>query len=240
MTRKNGYKAVVFDLDGTLRHSVPNPSDISTAKVRELGFDVSDEKARETARWEHYYWASSEELRGDIERFDKNDSAFWQNYTERRLQALGATAKEISKLARPLRNHMRKKYRSEDFVPPELHEILPALREADYRLGVLSNRSDPFDKDMRRLDLAKYFDYVKAAGEVGSWKPNPAVFDPMLKHFEIAPQESLYIGDNYYADVLGARAAGMQPILYDPRELFPDPDCMRITSFHELMDILQS
>jgi FMN phosphatase YigB (HAD superfamily) len=47
------------------------------------------------------------------------------------------------------------------------------------------------------------------------------------------------VGDNYYADVVGARAAGLRPILYDPRGIFPEPDCETIKSFDELKSILK-
>jgi HAD superfamily hydrolase (TIGR01549 family) len=237
MKSKNGYKAVFFDLDGTLRHSVPLAADVFTQKARELGFDVSDEIERATGRWEHSYWANSDDLREDSETY-KGEDAFWNNYTQRRLKAMGADQAKIKKLTPAIRIHMRSKYRHDDWVPPELHEILPSLREAGFKLGVLSNRSQPFAEQMVELNLAHYFEYVKAAGEIGTWKPNPMVFDSMLEHFNVRPNESVYIGDNYYADVVGARAAGMEPILYDPRGLFLDADCTRITSFRELPEIL--
>jgi putative hydrolase of the HAD superfamily len=45
---------------------------------------------------------------------------------------------------------------------------------------------------------------------------------------------TVYVGDNYYADVEGARAAGMMPILIDPDGIFPDPGCPVIRSLGEL------
>lgn len=229
-----GYKAVFFDLDGTLRHSVPNPADVSTAKARELGLEISDEKARETGRWEHSYWASSNDLRADAERFAKDEAGFWKNYTERRLKFIGANPAQIKAISGPLRNYMHSKFRSKDWVPPEVYTMLPDLQKAGFKLGVLSNRSTTFLDIMDKLELTSYFDIIKAAGELGSWKPNPEVFTPLLEHFDLAPEEAVYIGDNYYADIVGARAAGLAPILYDPRGLFPDADCVRITSFEAL------
>lgn len=237
MIFKNGYKAVFFDLDGTLRHSVPQASDVFNDKTQELGFSLTDEVKRSSGRWEHQYWASSDLLREDAEKFKDDEDGFWGNYTERRLKSLGANPAQIQALAPPLSDFMHE-YRHEDFVPPELHEILPSLRTAGFKLGVLSNRTQPFADQMVELKLADYFEFIKAAGELGAWKPNPQVFTPLLEAFELAPEESVYVGDNYYADVVGARAAGITPILYDPRELFPDADCARITSFTELLEVL--
>ena len=237
MQIKNGYKAIYFDLDGTLRHTVPLPSDVFAEKAHEFGLNFSEEKRLESGRWEHYYWASSPELRTDSETYKKPET-FWANYAKRRLEKLGASPAEIEEFAPPINAYLNNNYEGKDWVPPELYNILPALRSAGFKLGVLSNRRDTFMDKMRELELDSYFEFIMAAGEVGTWKPNPEAFAPMIKHFDVDPAESLYIGDNYYADVVGARAAGMVPILYDPRGLFPDADCTRITSFEQLIPIL--
>lgn len=237
MISKNGYKAIFFDLDGTLRHTVPLGADVFTQKAREFGLEISEKTHLETGRWEHYYWASSPELRADSETHNTPDT-FWANYAKRRLEKLGANAAEIEKFASPINAYLKDEYQGEDWVPPELHEVLPSLREAGFKLGVLSNRRTPFINHMKTLALDGYFELIMAAGEIGSWKPNPAAFAPLLKHFDVTPAESIYVGDNYYADVVGARAAGMQPVLYDPRGLFPDADCARIISFNQLAEIL--
>jgi FMN phosphatase YigB (HAD superfamily) len=46
-----------------------------------------------------------------------------------------------------------------------------------------------------------------------------------------SPEQTLYIGDNYFADVVGARRAGLRPVLYDPKGLFHEPGCPVIASF---------
>jgi FMN phosphatase YigB (HAD superfamily) len=51
--------------------------------------------------------------------------------------------------------------------------------------------------------------------------------------------ETMYIGDNYFADIVGSRRAGLMPVLYDPISLFPDADCAVIKSFAELPELLK-
>jgi FMN phosphatase YigB (HAD superfamily) len=46
------------------------------------------------------------------------------------------------------------------------------------------------------------------------------------------------VGDNWFADVVGAKAAGLTPVLYDPRGIFDDPECAVIRSFDELPRLL--
>ena len=237
---KDGYKAIFFDLDGTLRHSVPIGSDVFREEASKLGFSISDEVHRKAGQWEHYYWASSDELRADSDKFDGDNGAFWENYSNMRLDKMGATKKEMEQLGPKIRKAFDKSYKPKDWIPPELHQLLPEFRSAGYTLAVLSNRRSPFKDEMKKLGLIDYFDAVMGAGEIGVWKPDPKTFAPLLEQFALSPEEVVYIGDNYYADIIGARNAGLKPVLYDPRSIFPDADCIRITSFLELEDVLEN
>ena len=49
----------------------------------------------------------------------------------------------------------------------------------------------------------------------------------------------MYVGDNYFADVIGARRAGLRPVLYDPRGIYPDASCEVIASFDGLSKLLK-
>jgi HAD superfamily hydrolase (TIGR01549 family) len=155
-----------------------------------------------------------------------------------RLSKMNLEPAEIKRILPLLNKFFAEEYAPKNWVPPEVYELLPKFRKAGYTLAVLSNRRSPFMDVMDELSLTEHFDAVMFAGEVGSWKPDPEVFTPLLERFKLAPEETLYIGDNYYADVVGSRKAGLVPVLYDPRGIFPEADCARITSFTELGDIL--
>ncbi len=204
----NGIKAIFFDLDGTLRHTIPSVSDTNREKIAEWGVEISDEQNNEIGRWEHSYWARSAELEADSKKFDGDNEAFWRNYMTKRIKKMNIAPAEIERLIPLLNSFFEKEYTPENWAPPEIYTLLPQLREAGYTLAVLSNRRSPFMDIMDELSLTEHFDAVMFAGEVGSWKPNPAVFTPLLERFELAPEEVLYIGDNYYADVVGSRKAG--------------------------------
>lgn len=72
-----------------------------------------------------------------------------------------------------------------------------------------------------------------------SYKPEPGIFEHALKKLDVTAAETVYVGDNYYADVVGARRAGLQPVLYDPNGIFPDADCVTIRSFDDLLSVIQ-
>jgi len=89
------------------------------------------------------------------------------------------------------------------------------------------------------LGLDGFFELILVAGEVSSWKPEPGLFINALDRMEIRPDEAVYVGDNYYADVVGARRAGIRPVLYDPNRVFPEADCTVIESIKELQVLNQ-
>jgi putative hydrolase of the HAD superfamily len=236
----NQIKAVFFDLDGTLRHSVPTGGEVSTAYVVSLGLRVSEEDRRRAMRWEHLYWASSADLRDDLIAHSADTENFWIEYSRRRLIALGASPDWALEFAPKVSQHMGEEYRPESIVPDDVRRTLPLLKQAGYHMAVISNRDRPFQEILASHDLSEFFPYALAAGEVDSYKPEPGVFKHALKHMDVAAAQTVYVGDNYYADVIGAQRAGLQPVLYDPLLIFPDANCTTIHSFDELLFTIQA
>jgi len=236
----NQIKAVFFDLDGTLRHSVPTGGEVSTAYVVSLGLRVSEEDRRRAMRWEHLYWASSPDLRDDLIAHSADTENFWIEYSRRRLIALGASPAWALELAPKVSKHMGEEYRPESIVPDDVRRTLPLLKQAGYRMAVISNRDKPFQEILTSHDLSEFFPYALAGGEVDCYKPEPGIFEHALKQMDVAAHETVYVGDNYFADVIGAQRAGLQPVLYDPLLIFPDANCTTIHSFDELLPVIQA
>ena len=240
MIQPNGIRAIFFDLDGTLRHSVPSGGEVFTDYVITLGLRVNEESRLRALRWEHLYWASSEDLRDDLLAHSFDTEKFWIEYSRRRLIALGASPQWARENAAKTSVHMGEFYRPESIIPEDVRRSLPQLKEAGYILGVISNRDKPFQDVLQSHGISEFFDFSLAAGEINIFKPEPGVFEHGLQQVNVSPQETVYVGDNYYADVVGARRAGIQPILYDPLGVFPDPDCTIIKSFDELNSAIKA
>jgi HAD superfamily hydrolase (TIGR01549 family) len=232
-------RAVLFDFDGTLRISTPRGRDVFLQYLHELGHAVDAHRKTIAARWEHYYWASSAEIRADMQKFgvDEGD-AFYENYSRRQLVALGFSLEQAQQLAPQVHEMMKNGYSHENWIPGELPDVLNQLKETGYRLGVVSNRSRPYHEAVAETGLHLHFDFVLAAGEVDSYKPDVKIFQHAAQMANCAPHEALYVGDNYFADVVGARRAGMTPVLYDPEGIFDDPNCAVITHFSQLHGLL--
>lgn len=240
MNQPNGIKAIFFDLDGTLRHSIPSGGEVFTDYVKTLGLPVDQEANLRAMRWEHFYWANSQDLRNDLLAHSTETENFWIEYSRRRLIALGASDGWAKEFAPQTSVHMGEVYKPDSIVPEDVRRTLPQLKEAGYILAVISNRDKPFQDLLEDHGISQFFDFSLAAGEVKVWKPEPGIFEHGLQRVKLPASEVIYVGDNYYADVVGARSAGLQPILYDPLGIFPDPDCTTIKSFDELSAVVKA
>ena len=237
MISPNGIRAILFDLDGTLRHHIPGGGETFTNHAISLGLPIGDEDRIRAARWEHYYFANSPEIRGDSALF-KDDEKFWDIFGRRRLIVLGCSPAQAAELSPQFSAHMRVNHHPQVRVPEEARALLPALKEAGYILGVVSNREKPYHEQLEEMGLTQHFAFLLAGGEVNSYKPDPVIFDEALRRAGTSAPETMYVGDNYFADVVGSRRAGLRPVLYDPKRLFPDAECAVITSFNQLPGLL--
>lgn len=231
-------KAIFFDLDGTLRQNEPRGSQVFAEHAAQLGLRVREDDRLRAMRWEHYYWANSRELKQDRARYDGNDAEFWTRYSHRQLVALGASGRQAGEMAPRLRQYMDARYNPQSSVPEEIPGVLRHLQNEGYALAIISNRREPYQEEVDALGLAPYFAFSLASGEIQIWKPDPGVFLHACQRVPVEPAEAMYVGDNYFADVVGARGAGLMPVLYDPLGIFDDPECAVIRSFTELFPLL--
>ncbi len=232
--KMGGFPAtIIFDLDGTLRHTCPSPTKTLLDQAVEFGARDSEDKRKRTTRWTHKYWAQSEEMLQDTKSYpDENE--FWINYVTRTLLAFDCTPEYARNIAPVLHAYMQENFTPEDWVPEDVSPTLDILKQSGYQLGLLSNRQQPCHEDLDNLGLSEYFEVALVAGEVASWKPEPEIYYHMLDRLNAQPQNTLYIGDNYYADIVGARNARLHPVLLDMEDIFPDADCTVIHTIGEL------
>src|SRR5205814_8980696 len=107
--------------------------------------------------------------------------------------------------------------------------VLSLLKGKGLTLGVISNMGRDLPSVLEELGLAAYLQVVVASGEVGVSKPDPRIFQITLERAGVSADDALYVGDLYDSDVLGARGAGITPVLLDRYGLFPQyQDCLRI------------
>jgi HAD superfamily hydrolase (TIGR01549 family) len=236
----NSIRAIFFDLDGTLRHNLPAGGDVFADYAFQLGLHISHEDRLRAMRWEHYYWAESKDLKADREMYPKENREFWQNYCRRQLVALGASNGQVEEFVPKISQYMDDSYHPKSIVPEDVLRLLPQLQQAGYSMAVISNREKPYQQEIESLGIASYFVFSMTSSEVNAWKPEPEIFIHACKRMDINSSQAIYVGDNYFADVIGSRCAGLQPVLYDPRGIFPDAGCPVLSSFDQLPSVLEN
>lgn len=133
------------------------------------------------------------------------------------------------------------------YVEEDAAPTLQALKDKGYRLGLLSNASD--DENVQELidkaGLRPYFEFILSSAACGVRKPDPAIFQRGLDHFDIPPERAVMVGDTMDADILGANRMGIYSIWINRRANYPmegelpiQPQAV-IAELSELPDILQ-
>ncbi len=124
-------------------------------------------------------------------------------------------------------------------------QILPGTRAsldriaARYRIAVISNADGRIGNVLSRCGIADCFESITDSGIVGFEKPRPEIFEAALKAMKARADESLYVGDVYSVDYVGARNAGMQAVLFDASGAYRERQEPRVESVEELEDWLQ-
>ncbi len=117
-------------------------------------------------------------------------------------------------------------------------ETLQGLRARGVRTAVVSNADGRVEAVLEAAGLGPHLELVVDSHYEGIEKPNPAIFERALARLGVSAGRAVYVGDIYAIDVVGARAAGLAPILIDSLGAYPDVDCPRITRLGQLLDHL--
>jgi putative hydrolase of the HAD superfamily len=166
-----------------------------------------------------------------------DDAARWRAYGEMLLRELGCGLGAGLDMARAVRQ------RNDEgtlwaYVEPGTAEVLAQLRASGYKLIVVSNADGRVADFLGRAGLGDHFDAIIDSTVVGVEKPDAGIFRIACERAGVAPGEAVHVGDIYEIDVVGARAAGILPILFDPHATGSYADCDRIATLGELCDLL--
>lgn len=157
------------------------------------------------------------------------DHSFWWTFHTHLLQAANAAG-----------DGLRDELVRNTQLSANWDQILPGTRESVERIGskhsiaVISNSDGKIDAVLDRCGIADCFQSITDSGIVGHEKPHPAVFRAALEKMQAQPTDSLYVGDVYSVDYVGARNAGMNAILFDVAGTYRARNLPRVESLEEL------
>lgn len=202
--------AVSFDVGGTLLHLDPPPEVFFAQLCRELGMDVTPAQAAGAyARTEEWFNAHAD-------LYQTAPEQFWLRGNRVLLEHLGVTD-DLEARSAVITAEFPRRFAGAWRAYPEVAEVLGTLRRADLPLAVVSNWDAGLPALLERLDLREAFAVVVASAEAEVAKPDPRIFTPALEVLAVPPDRVLHVGDLYDLDVVGARAAGLVPVLLERR-----------------------
>ena len=117
-------------------------------------------------------------------------------------------------------------------------DVLPALRDLKslgLQLVIVSNANGTVEAVAKRLGLMECVGCVLDSFVEKVEKPNPAFFEIALRRVGARRETTVHLGDMFAVDVVGARAAGIRPVLLDAADLYQDQDCTRVQSLSEFV-----
>ena len=137
---------------------------------------------------------------------------------------------------------------SEDYVywSPRIVRLVPGTMELleylkpKYHLHLITNGFEEVqDTKLTLSGMKPYFETLTVSEEVGVKKPNPEIFQYALNKAHATAEESLMIGDEMAVDIDGARAAGIDTVLFNPRgEKIEGTRTFEVRNLQEIKQIL--
>jgi putative hydrolase of the HAD superfamily len=227
------YIAALFDLDGTLRASLPEGWEAFVEYAGRIGISLDKSQVAAAEREAHRYWGGVQ-VDKDMARYDKRE--FWIRYNQLLLRQIGVYddpnhAAQI--------NDLFDEYDPVDVIFADSRAVLKTLRERGYTIGLVSNREGDLWPLAQQYGLAEFFHFTLSGEQAGSYKPNAGIFIKALEMAgNLAPHQALYIGDNYFADVEGSRNVGMDSVLIDHRDVFAGFNAQRVKRLRDVLNFL--
>jgi putative hydrolase of the HAD superfamily len=210
------YKAILFDLDGTLRANLPEGFEIFVEFAGLVGIVLTNEQMKSVEREAHRYWADGARVDSDLMRYDKRD--FWINYNHSLLKSIGVP--QCEDCAHRIQDLFDEHFDPQDVVFADTYTTLNKLKNEGYVMGLVTNRDKEVDPYLSQIKILDYFNFTLTGGQAKCFKPASGIFNKALDMAGVNAHEAVYVGDNYYADVVGAKNVGMDAILIDPRNCF--------------------
>lgn len=228
------YKHLFFDLDHTLWDFDRNSAEC----IAELfdTFQLADLGILSAAEFSRHFIAINRQLWAD---YDKN--LIEHGYIRKHrfpmvFRALGVdeSAVHVDLNAEYLRLLPRKSH-----LLDSARDVLDYLK-GRYTMHIITNGFAEIQATkMESSEIAHYFTHVITSENANAKKPDPLVFQYAMEISGTNANESLMIGDNYEADILGAKSVRLDTVFYNPEGVVvDDKPTYDIRHWTELMTIL--
>jgi len=229
-------KAIFFDWFNTLAHYNPPREELHSQALREFGINISPQKIIPgllIADRDYFEENATFPIR---QRSPEEQGTIWTHYQQTVLTEAGVNVPNDSDILVKIMKKAQELYKDIKFVL--FDDVLPTLKtlkKQNLTLGLLTNLDTNMKPICSELGLESYIDFIVTSGEAGADKPKPPIFLMALQQAGVKASEAVHVGDQYKLDVIGAMGVGINPVLIDRYNLYPEvTDCPRIHSLTEL------
>ncbi len=202
----DNYDAIFFDLGGTLIDADKDRRahlEILQEIILRYGIPISAEEALDA----HYEYL--------VEEINKENFITTWDALKRSLYKLFSEYVPNIKLDFGWIKEIYFKYH-EKFVDlyPGVVDLIKFLKEKGKHVGIISDiDNDYMNFQLNIFGIKDLFDSITTSEEVRAYKPNPEIFQKALNKAGVSGEKAIYIGDNYWKDIIGAKKFNMTTVL---------------------------
>ncbi len=203
------FEAILFDLDSTLTHTGKYAFKACEWLLSKTAEDTLDIR-------EPYFKSLFSNYRAEIERIVNGapyitPTKCVRNALRKSLEDVGLAV--INSLLDEVTDMFRKLHVELSKPMPGTENLLQRLSANGIKMGVISNS---FVGDVKTIlggfDFTKFFTILVDPGNMKAFKPMPEIFEYAMGELKVSKNEVLFIGDEYYADIVGAARAGIPSV----------------------------
>ena len=181
-----------------------------------------------------------------LEEFRDDDRSIWHAYNRAYARVCGVAPNDVDAAMTVLLEEFERGGVWTRVIPGS-REALRELAALGVGLAVVSNADGTVEDQLRDDVICQVgpgpgvpVELILDSAVVGISKPDPAIFGLALDALDVEPGNCIHVGDTPAADVAGARAAGVTPILVDPYDLHRGIDCQRVGSLADVASMLHA
>jgi HAD superfamily hydrolase (TIGR01549 family) len=168
---------------------------------------------------------------------DGRDEMVWDIYFTTMLHGVGMLDEAIVSEAKKRLTEENAARSLWNYAPEESIETLQLLKSEGYKLGIISNADGRLHSTLKETGLDKLLNFAIDSRLVGYEKPDPRIFKLALEFAGETAAACVHVGDIVSADVEGARAVGISPVLLDPTGRH-QPGCPVISALSEIVALV--
>ena len=205
------FKALLFDINGTVTDIWTSESDENLYRVCANFLNFNGVRVSPGELKALYFDLNRQQRRESAEEFPEFDV---RKIFQAVIDEYGDPSKVPLHLAAQAAVVFRAAscYRLEPYTG--VTEVLTMMKKRYHLAAVSDGQSLWAQNELRMANLERFFEFVIVSGDYGFRKPDSRMFELALEQLQIAPSEAVYVGNDMYRDVYGAKNAGMKSIFF--------------------------